>query len=672
MAGGGIVVKSPDGTQCRQIGIDNTGAIAVTSSPCIPLTLQSISAMSAMPGTLLTITGTGFDATASPLVQFTQSNGVSVQVSPVALTTTTVTVSVPPFVDANTGAFTSGTDSILVSQSEASGTVQSNTVNGLQIQALTVPPSAPGTLTLAYLQAERDFMMNTLESGVQGKIFDTAALDAALVNEVVALNTIIAGVQGVVSDPTQTYTIGIFDGQNVTIASSDLSVVDQALLGVLAAHASATFTTSSASRTFSANLPDPPACASTEAGTAYNYYATTPNPNDPDNLANYFRAAVAACAPQAILTAVEVVLGSAAVGIAVVAVGPEAAAIALARPAAILLGIALGAAGGEILVGGAQGQSTPGAVQLVQNGAKQLDEFIRDFLTKVFTSPAGTVLSRFGIDDLEKKIAALEGVTGALHLREAFFSAPPFNGGGTPSNTFKLQVTLRGNGDGQITSFPGSISCTIVGGITSGICSDIFPVGGKPVFLNPIGHLGSSFSGWDGACSGKGSCSITNNSNQDVAVGATFTKVSRVFTGTVQLMGVTSDSSANYNSTVNLNITFDISQDITGAITGTAFYSGNWTSTVVTCFQAAGCPNGSGDIGATANLFSGPGGVPILGGLAMFSGGDGVLFDSGMLSSGTVGPATVTGQISVGVPFFPGNTFFGPDLVQQITLKETP
>ncbi len=33
-AGAGLIVKSPDGTKCARIGIDNTGAIALTSVTC--------------------------------------------------------------------------------------------------------------------------------------------------------------------------------------------------------------------------------------------------------------------------------------------------------------------------------------------------------------------------------------------------------------------------------------------------------------------------------------------------------------------------------------------------------------------------------------------------------------------------------------------------------------
>jgi hypothetical protein len=33
-AGSGLIVKSPDGTKCARIGIDNTGAIVATSVTC--------------------------------------------------------------------------------------------------------------------------------------------------------------------------------------------------------------------------------------------------------------------------------------------------------------------------------------------------------------------------------------------------------------------------------------------------------------------------------------------------------------------------------------------------------------------------------------------------------------------------------------------------------------
>jgi hypothetical protein len=40
MAGKGLIVKSPDGTKCARIGIDNTGAIVATSVTCTPMGVQ--------------------------------------------------------------------------------------------------------------------------------------------------------------------------------------------------------------------------------------------------------------------------------------------------------------------------------------------------------------------------------------------------------------------------------------------------------------------------------------------------------------------------------------------------------------------------------------------------------------------------------------------------------
>jgi hypothetical protein len=77
---------------------------------------------------------------------------------------------------------------------------------------------------------------------------------------------------------------------------------------------------------------------------------------------------------------------------------------------------------------------------------------------------------------------------------------------------FTVSVALGGNGVGTVTSNPAGIDC-------GSTCSVTF-VNGTIVSLAASPASGSTFSGWSGACSGAGACSVAMNADQSVT--ATF------------------------------------------------------------------------------------------------------------------------------------------------------
>jgi hypothetical protein len=81
-----------------------------------------------------------------------------------------------------------------------------------------------------------------------------------------------------------------------------------------------------------------------------------------------------------------------------------------------------------------------------------------------------------------------------------------------PSPQHALSVALAGNGSGHVDSSPAGIDC----GTT---CSASFDEGAS-VTLSAQPADGSSFSGWSGACSGTGDCTVAMNA--DATVTATF------------------------------------------------------------------------------------------------------------------------------------------------------
>ena len=74
-----------------------------------------------------------------------------------------------------------------------------------------------------------------------------------------------------------------------------------------------------------------------------------------------------------------------------------------------------------------------------------------------------------------------------------------------------LTVSGSGLGSGTVTSQPGltpAINCTITGGVASGACSQSYPFN-TAVTLTAAPSGGATFSGWSGACSSIGTCSLT-------------------------------------------------------------------------------------------------------------------------------------------------------------------
>jgi uncharacterized repeat protein (TIGR02543 family) len=100
-------------------------------------------------------------------------------------------------------------------------------------------------------------------------------------------------------------------------------------------------------------------------------------------------------------------------------------------------------------------------------------------------------------------------------------TAPQTMYAGTSGGVFKillgafefLTVSKSGTGNGDVTSSPANISC----GVT---CSAAF-ASGTLVALTATSDSGSTFTGWSGACSGTGTCTVTMDATKNV--GAEFT-----------------------------------------------------------------------------------------------------------------------------------------------------
>jgi len=147
------------------------------------------------------------------------------------------------------------------------------------------------------------------------------------------------------------------------------------------------------------------------------------------------------------------------------------------------------------------------------------------------------------------------------------------NCGGSSSssgNSAQLSVVASGNGTGTVTSAPAGINC-------GSTCSATFN-NGTSVTLTASPASGSVFTGWGGACSGKGACTVVMNGGQTVT--ATFSKViTQLLSVTVTGSGVGTVTStpAGINCPTTCNANFASGSMVTLTATVTTGGFGGWS-----------------------------------------------------------------------------------------------
>ena len=197
-----------------------TGSASVTVVAASLPQISSLSASTANPFDLLTITGSGFDYTAS--VNFMSAAiGFSVNLQPLYVSQTSLIVSVPVMFIGST--FTSGTVSVTVVGSSG----QSNSPQ-IQIGAVPpAPPSAPGTVTLGFMEGElalaNQFSSETTANPLSS---DLAAL-------ITSLNAAIPPIESVVNGTATSADLGSLNGQPVILGVTELSQMDQLSVALL-------------------------------------------------------------------------------------------------------------------------------------------------------------------------------------------------------------------------------------------------------------------------------------------------------------------------------------------------------------------------------------------------------------------------------------------------------
>lgn len=251
-----------------------TGFWVNRSAPPAAITLSSSGASSAMPLSILTLTGTGFDPTATTIVRFFDGNQYSVGVQPVRVSSTSIAVTVPPYFNTTPTVFAPGMVGVTVTQSSGAGVRTSAALSGLQILDLPTPSAAAGSITLNFLQGLQ-IQATTLQSSITGTALDSAELRSSLASQASSLGPIITAVQSVVLDATKRVSLGTVNGAIISMGAAELGQTDRLILGVLLVLASPSTaivdsggaaTANIANRPARPSAPEPKRAASMSAG----------------------------------------------------------------------------------------------------------------------------------------------------------------------------------------------------------------------------------------------------------------------------------------------------------------------------------------------------------------------------------------------------------------------
>lgn len=166
-------------------------------------------------------------------MNFTDATGkFLIKVNAVATNATSVLVSVPPFVDPNTGNIGPATVTVQIINSSGQG---SNIIGGFQIEDLPPsPPVASGAVTLAFLQAVAD-LAPKLQSQIKSTALDTPEFNADLLNQQNQSNNLISLLQPVVQGSAASADLGAVNGTEIIVGAKDLAVSDRMLAGQISA-----------------------------------------------------------------------------------------------------------------------------------------------------------------------------------------------------------------------------------------------------------------------------------------------------------------------------------------------------------------------------------------------------------------------------------------------------
>jgi Secretion system C-terminal sorting domain len=210
------------------------GKLTVTTA----ITITSLDKSSADPGSFLTITGLGFDNTASLSVRFFDGGKYTMAIPVRNASTTTINITVPPFINMTTGGFEPGVVNVQVIQKSGTVTFTSNTISGFQINALptlTLPPGSVISNMAGFLELTLTDVQNRLshlDTSSTGQI-NTVDLRSKLESLRILFGQLKTKIRESMNNPSQAETVGTINGISVSLTQANLQIADQWMVAVI-------------------------------------------------------------------------------------------------------------------------------------------------------------------------------------------------------------------------------------------------------------------------------------------------------------------------------------------------------------------------------------------------------------------------------------------------------
>ena len=198
--------------------------------------IDKLSTQNAYPGTLLTITGSGFTEDAQDaFVRFSDGGNYRLDAPAVELSNDRIVVTVPPFLDFDSGEFASRCVSVTVIKTNVDVNTFTDSVQNFRIADMPRSLEPPGMATMAYL----DGMMNLVNASkshmaifdalVEEDLPDQGARNA-LDQMLSAYKEMSAEVGCVVYGLNTSVVFGKFDGEDMSLDRATLAAIDRLVL----------------------------------------------------------------------------------------------------------------------------------------------------------------------------------------------------------------------------------------------------------------------------------------------------------------------------------------------------------------------------------------------------------------------------------------------------------
>jgi hypothetical protein len=148
-------------------------------------------------------------------------------------TATSITVSVPAYIDPETEIFRAGMVGVQVVQSSGTANVTTNTIEGLQITDLPIAGGTPGTATLEYLDdiiqllQDSRYHLECLEELSGGAVTDPT-LNACLTNMLADFLSIKADVESIINGSSKSIELGTMTGEvSMSLDMTAVAAIDR-------------------------------------------------------------------------------------------------------------------------------------------------------------------------------------------------------------------------------------------------------------------------------------------------------------------------------------------------------------------------------------------------------------------------------------------------------------